>query len=488
MRSLLRLFIGALMVWAWCVAPACAASIGSVRIHQDPASSSIHIEVDVLLAPADQKVTVTVEPIRSLEGKHVLLEQTLARTVEIRGGVRMRTVHLTYTHPDFAHPQQGRTYSFLCTVRSQDGQESHQVSMWPGPGPGAVRRLGQPTVATVEREALRHHPPLTENQVTVFFATNRNVAHAPGVKPRDFGARCGPITYGWTDIAIPVDHVRGQLEQPLFASARYDPRHYFQVDSVTTVPEATFLRQTIGKGDKNDVLVYVHGFNMSMEDALVRTAQLSYDAGFTGTPVAFCWPSQGELLSYAYDTGTAHQSVDTLALFLRRLVAERKALGLHNRIHLLGHSLGSRLLLRSLRQAVAGLPPGDVPFGHVIFAAGDVDRAEAASSIAVIRPYCLDVTSYFNRNDFALRVSEHLPGHKDRLGQELLALASVANVDASRVNTEFLAHGYFASGREVLIDLDLLLNHNVPPDNRPTIQEKVAELARHLTLRYWRFP
>ena len=49
------------------------------------------------------------------------------------------------------------------------------------------------------------------------------------------------------------------------------------------------------------VFVFVHGFNVSFENALRRTAQIAYDLNFDGAPFLFSWPSGDgmlELFSY----------------------------------------------------------------------------------------------------------------------------------------------------------------------------------------------
>jgi esterase/lipase superfamily enzyme len=39
--------------------------------------------------------------------------------------------------------------------------------------------------------------------------------------------------------------------------------------------------------------VFIHGFNVTFEDALLRAAQLKYDLNFSGEIVLFTWPSRG---------------------------------------------------------------------------------------------------------------------------------------------------------------------------------------------------
>lgn len=38
--------------------------------------------------------------------------------------------------------------------------------------------------------------------------------------------------------------------------------------------------------------IFVHGYNVTFEDAAKRTAQISYDLAFDGAPIFYSWPSQ----------------------------------------------------------------------------------------------------------------------------------------------------------------------------------------------------
>ena len=54
-----------------------------------------------------------------------------------------------------------------------------------------------------------------------------------------------------------------------------------------------------------DALVFVHGFNTSFDDAVLRHAQIVWDLQYTGLPVLFSWPSRESVLDYVYDQQSA---------------------------------------------------------------------------------------------------------------------------------------------------------------------------------------
>ncbi|WP_163284658.1 alpha/beta hydrolase, partial [Enterobacter hormaechei] len=49
------------------------------------------------------------------------------------------------------------------------------------------------------------------------------------------------------------------------------------------------------------VIVFVHGYNTSFDDAVYRLAQIVNDSNYPGTPVLFSWASGASTTSYVYD-------------------------------------------------------------------------------------------------------------------------------------------------------------------------------------------
>ena len=97
-------------------------------------------------------------------------------------------------------------------------------------------------------------------------------------------------------------------------------------------------------------LVFVHGYNISFDNAMRRAGQLAYDLGFDGPVFAFSWPSREKLLSYVGDRESAQLSADALRVFLETVVAETKA----KRIHIIAHSMGNVALNEALLHHGAG--------------------------------------------------------------------------------------------------------------------------------------
>jgi esterase/lipase superfamily enzyme len=99
-----------------------------------------------------------------------------------------------------------------------------------------------------------------------------------------------------------------------------------------------------------DLLVFVHGFNTSFEDAAVRAAQVAADINFDGTVVLFSWPSAASVTSYIRD----EQSARNAGFHLLRVLRGHAAAASPDRIHLLGHSMGSEVIAKALTLVAAG--------------------------------------------------------------------------------------------------------------------------------------
>ena len=120
--------------------------------------------------------------------------------------------------------------------------------------------------------------------VKTFFATDRNLTGK--AKPDEmFGASRSSITYGTCDVSIPRDHRMGQLESPSVwrLEFREDPEKHIVVLGTAISSKDKFFSDVaarVRQSPRNSSLVFVHGYNVTFEDAAKRTAQITYDLGF----------------------------------------------------------------------------------------------------------------------------------------------------------------------------------------------------------------
>ena len=317
------------------------------------------------------------------------------------------------------------------------------------------------------------------NKRVVHYVTNRAEVARSGNPGDRFGndlAVGQRLSFGQCVINIPIEHVRGNVEVPGRFNFwdRENRRKFFLIESTRPLTLEQLLRQLRAGAGPKDVLVYIHGFNNSIDGALLRLGQIAYDTGFSGRSVLFSWPSGGSPspLMYLHDEDVAEVSGADLARFLRQLARDKRDEGLGAKIHLLAHSMGNRVLLDAMT-LLSQDADIDRPFGQVVLAAPDVDRARFRRQADPLDDLADSVTLYYNPNDLALRASLNIPGHGPRLGMSSIFIDDfvLENVDAQFVDTTRLGHGYFSGSSEVLSDLRLLFLDGLRAGQRWTLRE-----------------
>ena len=68
--------------------------------------------------------------------------------------------------------------------------------------------------------------------------------------------------------------------------------------ATASTPAPAFERET-----RSQALLFIHGYNVTFEDALHRTAQLAYDLKFPRPALCYIWPSKGATVLYTQDEG-----------------------------------------------------------------------------------------------------------------------------------------------------------------------------------------
>src|SRR3546814_6860948 len=70
------------------------------------------------------------------------------------------------------------------------------------------------------------------------------------------------------------------------------------------------------------VLLYVHGYRESFETTTKDAAQIARMTGFDGPVIAYSWPSQHKVLSYAVDETNMYHDVRNFRAFLKALAEQ----------------------------------------------------------------------------------------------------------------------------------------------------------------------
>lgn len=152
-------------------------------------------------------------------------------------------------------------------------------------------------------------------------------------------------------------------------------------------------------------LFFLHGFNVSFEEAAIRAAQIGYDLKVSGAAEFFSWPSRGSVVAYPADEASIEASegaiTDFLVDFTRSCEAEK--------VHVIAHSMGNRGLLRALQRIAANAETrGKFRFGQVFLAAPDVDRDLFLDLAHLYPEHAERTTLYASHEDKPVHLSAHL--------------------------------------------------------------------------------
>src|ERR1035438_3911387 len=254
--------------------------------------------------------------------------------------------------------------------------------------------------------------------VRVFYATDRNLTSS--VKPAEmYGAdRAVEINYGTCNVSIPRDHRMGELEAPSIFKLEFheDPEKHVVLLQVSPLDKTNYfseLSARINASHGKNAFIFIHGYNVTFEDAARRTAQMSYDLGFDGAPVFYSWPSQGTFAGYPVDESNIEWTQANLAHFLDDFVSQTDV----ENIYLIAHSMGNRALTRAFAALVTQKPAIRQKFRELILTAPDIDaevfKRDIAPQIIGASPL---VTLYVSSADKALLASKDFHGYP-RLGE-----------------------------------------------------------------------
>jgi esterase/lipase superfamily enzyme len=371
-----------------------------------------------------------------------------------------------------------------------------------GPPPEAAGMGAPPPVVVYEGRPVPRpsRPPVGEESVKpaekplvkVFFATDRLPSGANGPSKyfgKDWNKQGDHLLTGFVKVSIPPVHKEGQVERPwkIFTYERKEDaaKHFVLKDLQISKGDDFYgvLRSEYDKRppEQRSAFVFIHGFNVTFDEAAYRTAQLAYDLRFEGVPMMYSWPSQGRLLAYNGDEEATNWSSPHLQSFLERVARESGSL----RIHLIAHSMGNRVLANAL--VGLGRQPDIQPlFDNVIMAAPDVNAYTFTDQIwPDIQKAAKRFTLYASSDDQALVTSKKAKGSTDfdRLGEagpKIVVLPGLDTVDASGIDTSLLGHSYVDSCKPVMKDLGLLIEKGLAPLQRKLRQKE--------GLAYWVFP
>jgi len=310
-------------------------------------------------------------------------------------------------------------------------------------------------------------PSAGTTTVSVFYATDR--LQLPSLTGKiQFGKQrslLGSLHYGRCEVSIPKTHKMGKLETPsiLRLEFRPDPAKHIVLSGTFRVEEQEFFKQvqaSVARSAAKDAFVFVHGYNVSFENAARRTGQMAYDLNFVGAPIFYSWPSNGKTADYPKDETNITWSTPHLQRFLTLLAQNTSA----KRIYVIAHSMGNRAVCDALK-LLSYDPACQLKLTHLVLAAPDIDADTFRELAAMLQKLSARITLYESSKDLALLASKKIHGNP-RAGEPLLILPGLDTIDASAIDTDFLGHSYFSDTWPLLSDIHSILFEDQPPERR----------------------
>jgi esterase/lipase superfamily enzyme len=262
---------------------------------------------------------------------------------------------------------------------------------------------------------------------TVYFATNRKVTRSP----EDYHS------YG-DSIVAPTDPTAITYGTAFVNNADLTADTVGAITSIQDISMGGFSAPAIAdlSDPGRNLLVFIHGFDNSFENAITRAAfnqQWFTQSGAPGantTVVAFSWPSLGKLITlpipqedYFHDQTTAGQSGAHIMTFFANLEPIiKKARVSGRRTFLLAHSMGNWALQSAVETWFAhGNGAADL-FDEAFLAAAD-ERYDtfsipAPGRLSDLNQLAKRISIYYSTADAVLCLSQFLNLGAQRLGQK----------------------------------------------------------------------
>lgn len=329
--------------------------------------------------------------------------------------------------------------------------------------------------------------------VPVFYATDRQNTGSKNPKER-YGPQISKepkndyLQYGIAKVSIPGGdrHKIGQLESPSVVKFEWaeNPAKHVVLLEVEGADKASYfqqLKEKVATAPNQNAFIFIHGYNVTFEDAARRTAQIAYDLNFKGAPVFYSWPSRGTTFGYTKDATTVQWTEPHLENFLIDFLEKSDA----QNIYVIAHSMGNRAMTRVIASVAQTRPDSVRRIKEIILAAPDIDAEVFKGTIA---PRMIDkftnITLYASSKDLALMASKMFWGYPRAgdAGEALVVIPGVETIDATFVDSSLLGHSYIGGSETLLSDLVEIFKSGKRASKRQKLKQKTYN-----NLPYWVF-
>ena len=378
--------------------------------------------------------------------------------------------------------------------------------------------------APQDRAPVNSAQPLsTANDLNLLYVTDRAPIADPQTNALSYGSeRSRTMSFGSIDIRIEPDSNGAMGEMKLaeikeigrFPEVPYpavvNSAGYRRAPGVVAAHEEAVaalqgeIRRRLAKTERKEVVVFIHGYNNTFNDAANVTGSICRLLGEDFVCVVLTWPaggSRGAFLGYNIDRESGEFAVADMRKAIRAIGQTEGMRG----VHIIAHSRGTDVLASAFQQLSAEAYVSrfsnteNLRVRNIVLFAPDIDIDVAATKIfdvfsdpdapygarknpnAAIRQGSFHLTIYSSPGDQALGLSSSIFGSRLRLGQLDLSgpqaralradpghLVDLIEVDE---NTGAFGHGYFLTNPAVRSDLVALINGLKPDDpGRPLVE------------------
>ena len=305
-------------------------------------------------------------------------------------------------------------------------------------------------------------------QVPVMFVTDRQSSRgAFTTDRREVGLEFGrALTTISTESGVRSDYIADAKRLP--QSTRLTPPVIFHIADLSKFIHEISNRKADQSGRQRRVIVFVHGYNVSFDEAVRTAAILSTEVQFSNIPIVYSWPSAGTFAGYWHDEEEVKASEVQFTDFLKNLLSQSPI-----EVVIICHSMGSRLVeaaLYNLGNKALAFPK----LRHVVFAASDLYTRDLSAHWPAMRPEGVGFTFYCSNHDLALRLS-HIVHDDPRAGDvfpTVYAPSGADTIDASSVDSILrgLGHSYIIDSPTIGTDMGQWVDTNASPQARGLIK------------------
>lgn len=356
--------------------------------------------------------------------------------------------------------------------------------------PSTIIPSGFVSTARIDSDfSIRDASVETDGEYTVvraFFATNRSTTEEAIATKMFREGRADDVSFGKSYITLKrytdtFDIERESLIKIDIVDEPIKPAALAHNELFSREKFASELDGNINRSDNNSLLLYVHGFNTSFEEAAIKSAQLSYDIGFSGTTAFFSWPARSDFPTYIADSESAQASQRYFESMINDLMFMTSA----SKVYIVAQSMGARLTAKAMKAVFLTHPEFRNRIKELILLTPDIDAEEFTEDLA---PYLgtlnSPVTLYASSNESSLAVSKTfnsspLAGDSS---ESILVTARAETIDTGAADVSLAAHSAYSDTSSVLADIWNLIENGIRANSRRPLRANYSSEAP-----YWEY-